>query len=259
MTGDAPIAETAEARAAPVSLRAGTDTFVFDLDDTLYPRGAGLHAQMLSRVIQFIQQLTGWEAADAAALHARYYADYGTSLVGLTRHHGVRPQDFLVFVHDIDLSGLAANDELKAALSALPGRRLVFTNGSAAHAERVLGRLGIADQFEAVCDIAACAYVGKPERAAYDTLLARHNVAPRRAIMFDDRAVNLAVPHGLGMQTVLIGGHGLPEAGDAAHVHFRAETLAPVLAQIVAGASVRPAARPVRFPLHEELDPCTLD
>ncbi len=135
-------------------------------------------------------------------------------------------------MHEIDLTVLAENAELRRALEALPGRRLVFTNGSRAHAERVLARLGIADLFEGVCDIAACDYVGKPERAAYDTMLARHGVAPDRAIMFDDRAVNLAVPHALGMQTVLIGDHGLPETPDAAHVHFHSLALAPVLAQI---------------------------
>lgn len=211
-------------------LRPGTETFVFDLDDTLYPRSAGLHGQMLARVWLFIQEITGCSPEDATALHAHYYETYGTSLVGLQRHHGVKPQDFLAFVHEIDLSGLAESAELRLALEALPGRRLVFTNGSHAHAERVLARLGIADLFEAVCDIAACDFIGKPERAAYETLLARHSVAPARAIMFDDRAVNLAVPHALGMQTVLIGDHGLPERPDAAHVHFHSLTLAPVLA-----------------------------
>lgn len=217
---------------ATFRLRPGTETFVFDLDDTLYPRSAGLHGQMLARVWLFIQDLTGSTPEEAAALHAHYYETYGTSLVGLQRHHAVKPQDFLAFVHEIDLSVLAENAELRLALEALPGRRLVFTNGSHAHAERVLARLGIADLFEGVCDIAACDYIGKPERAAYDTLVARHGVAPERAIMFDDRAVNLAVPHALGMQTVLIGDHGLPETPDAAHVHFHSLALAPVLAQI---------------------------
>lgn len=253
MAARASMPEQDQPRSGAFRLRPDTDIFVFDLDDTLYPRGAGLHAQMLRRVVLFIQELTGCGAEEAAALHARYYADYGTSLVGLQRHHGIRPQDFLDFVHDIDLAALDAGASLGAALAALPGRRLVFTNGSAAHAERVLARLGIADLFEGVCDIAACAYVGKPERAAYDTFLARHGVAPGRAVMFDDRAVNLAVPHAVGMQTVLIGDHGLPDPADADHVHFRADEIASVIADILAAHSKQQEAD---TPTPEELRTC---
>ncbi|MEP9353085.1 pyrimidine 5'-nucleotidase [Xanthobacter sp. KR7-65] len=246
MGGPALAAAVEGADSATFRLRPGTDTFVFDLDDTLYPRAAGLYAQMLARVVLYIQELTGCERDAAVALHARYYEDYGTSLVGLTRHHGVKPQDFLAFVHTIDLSALDVSAELSAALAALPGRRIVFTNGSAAHAERVLGRLGIADLFEGVCDIAACGYVGKPERAAYETLLERHGIVPERSVMFDDRAVNLLIPHALGMQTVLIGDHGLPEPADAAHVHFRADSLMPLLA--LAGGLAVPNDQKINLP-----------
>lgn len=221
-----PAAQAPQTQAEGLRLRPGTDTFVFDLDDTLYPRSAGLHEMMRLRVVRFIQELIGCEAQAAADLHAHYYATYGTSLIGLRRHHGVDPADFLSFVHEIELTTVTPSPELATALAALPGRRLVFTNGSARHAARILDHLGIADLFEAVCDIEACRYIGKPGREAYETMIARHGVVPGRAIMFDDRAVNLAVPHDLGMQTVLIGD---PAPADAPHVHFRATDLAPAL------------------------------
>lgn len=207
----------------PLRLRDEIDTWVFDLDDTLYPRTAGLYEQMHGRVVLFIQGLVGCDAAEAAALHAQYYERYGTSLIGLNKHHGVAPQDFLAFVHDIDITPVGSGAALAAALARLPGRRLVFTNGSVRHARRILTHLGVADLFEAVCDIEACNYVGKPARAAYETLLADHKVDPARSIMFDDRPVNLQVPHALGMQTVLVtGGRQLPGA-DGAHVHGEAQ------------------------------------
>jgi len=145
-------------------LRSGTDVFVFDLDDTLYPRSYGLHEQMRLRVVRFIQGLTGCDAEKAAALHAHYYAIYGAVIVGLVRHHGIKPVDFLDFVHDIDVTSLLPSAELATALVALPGRRLIFTNGPAWHADRVLGRLGVRALFEAVCDIEASGFVAKPAR-----------------------------------------------------------------------------------------------
>ncbi|QRG07773.1 pyrimidine 5'-nucleotidase [Xanthobacter dioxanivorans] len=236
MTQDDPTTQASQTATAGIRLRPDIDTFVFDLDDTLYPHSAGLYEQMRLRVVRFIQELTGCEAQAAADLHAHYYARYGTSLIGLQRHHGVHPSDFLGFVHEIDLAAVGPRAELTAALAALPGRRLVFTNGSARHAARLLDHLGIAGLFDAVCDIEACSYIGKPGREAYETLIDRHAVVPARAIMFDDRAVNLAVPHDLGMQTVLIGDHGLAEMPDhAPHVHFRADDLTPVLQAIGAG------------------------
>lgn len=219
-----------------MKLRPGTDTWIFDLDDTLYLRSSGVHEQMRLRVVRFIQDLIGCDAAAAAALHAEYYERYGTSMGGLTRHHGVRPLDFLEFVHAVDLSVVDAAESLKSAIAALPGRRLVFTNASTAHARRVLSHLQIADLFDDICDIECCGFIGKPEQAAYDVLLARHDIDPERSIFFDDREVNLRIPFQLGMQTVLV-----VDPGDVAaisHAHAFTEDVPRFLAGLLARRDV---------------------
>jgi putative hydrolase of the HAD superfamily len=215
-----------------VKLRPGTDTWIFDLDDTLYLRSSGLHDQMRLRVVRFIQNLIGCDAEAAGALHADYYQRYGTSMVGLARHHGVKPLDFLSFVHAVDLDNVLATETLKDALAALPGRRLIFTNASTAHARRILAHLQVADLFDDICDIELCGFIGKPERAAYETLLARYDVAPERTVFFDDRDVNLRIPFDLGMQTVLVDEQG--DAADFEHVHAQTGDVASFLAGLLA-------------------------
>lgn len=215
-----------------MKLRPGTDTWIFDLDDTLYLRSSGLHEQMRLRVVRFIQDLIGCDEAAAAALHTEYYQRYGTSMVGLARHHGVRPLDFLQFVHAVDIDCLDVNDALKNAIAALPGRRLVFTNASTAHARRILSHLQITELFDGVCDIECCGFIGKPERAAYDVLVARHDIDPERSIFFDDREVNLRVPFQLGMQTVLIVDPG--DAASFSHINASTDEVPRFLAGLLA-------------------------
>jgi len=186
------------------ALARGVDTWIFDLDDTLYPRRSGLYEQMLARVIELIQTTVGVDAEQAGRLHADYYDRYGTSMVGLSRHHGIPPQRFLDFVHQVDLAVIGNGDHLRSPLAALPGRRIVFTNGSRHHTQRVLEQLELTDLFSAICDIEACEFIGKPSRAAYETLLRQHDIEPARAMMFDDRAVNLQIASELGLKTVLV-------------------------------------------------------
>jgi putative hydrolase of the HAD superfamily len=202
----------------------GIDTWIFDLDDTLYPRASGLHEQMLARVIELIQTSTGLDAAQAGRLHADYYDRYGTSMIGLFRHHGVAPQRFLDFVHQVDLVAIGNGDRLRNRLAALPGRRIVFTNGSRRHTQRVLKQLELTELFVAICDIESSNFIGKPARAAYETLLRHHNVEPSRAMMFDDRAVNLRVAFELGLKTVLVDPVGW--SGEEPYVDAVADDLA---------------------------------
>lgn len=215
---------------------AGTpvDTWVFDLDDTLYPASVGLHGRMKQRVVAFIAEALGVPDQRAEAIHLDYYERFGSTLQAMVELHGVPPMRFLDFVHEIELAGLDPDPRLAAALAALPGRRVVFTNSSARHAETILGVLGIADLFEGVCHIEHCGYVGKPQRSAYDYFFAAHGIDPARAAMFEDRPGNLAVSHERGMRTVLI----LPAEGDAAaargalpgHVHAATADLPHFLA-----------------------------
>lgn len=144
----------------------------------------------------------------AAELHSRYYDAYGTSMIGLMRHHDIHPEEFLEFVHQIDLSVLQKEASLAEALARLPGRRIIFTNGSTAHACRVTQELGIRDFFDEIRGIETFGFVGKPDRSVYGMLLDSCGIDPCRAIMFDDREVNLDVPFEIGMRTVLVSEEG---------------------------------------------------
>jgi putative hydrolase of the HAD superfamily len=183
---------------------AGVETWIFDLDNTLYPSQARLWPQVDERITLFLADLFGLDGLSARALQKYYYERYGTTLRGLMDEHLLDPAEFLDFAHQIDLADLAPDPGLGAAIAALPGRKLILTNGSRQHAENVAGKLGIRAHFEDIFDIEAAAYVPKPERAAYDRFLDRHQVDPTKAAMFEDLAKNLVVPDGLGMTTVLV-------------------------------------------------------
>jgi putative hydrolase of the HAD superfamily len=180
------------------------DTWIFDLDNTLYPASCNLFAQVDSRMSEYIAKTLGVPREHARHLQKAYYRQFGTTLAGLMRVHKLPPGPFLEYVHDIDLSVVPELPELVAAIEALPGRRLIFTNGSRRHAENVARRIGALHLFEDICDITALGYVPKPERAAFDGLLRLHGVAPAQAAMFEDMPHNLEVASELGMTTVLV-------------------------------------------------------
>src|SRR5215470_11101633 len=135
--------------------------WVFDLDNTLYPARCNLFAQVDRRIGLFIEGLLGLEQGPARELQKRYFREHGTTLRGLMTHHGIDPRAFLDFVHEIDLAPVPPSPALDAALAALPGRKFIFTNGSVAHADRVMGRLGVAHHFEGIFDIVAADYLPK--------------------------------------------------------------------------------------------------
>lgn len=180
----------------------GIETWVFDLDNTLYPPECRLFDQIDLRMGRFISEHLGIDREAARALQKEYFVAHGTTLSGLMARHGIDPDEFLHYVHDIDVGAIAPAPALGEALSGLEGRRLVFTNGSVAHAERVLERLGIATLFEDIFDIKAADYCPKPQPLAYDRFLARHDVAPARAAMFEDMSRNLAPAAARGMTTI---------------------------------------------------------
>ena len=217
------------------------EAWVFDLDNTLYPAACNLFAQIDRRMGEFIANSFGIPLEEAQTLRETYYHEHGTTLAGLVRLHGVSPHAFLDYVHDIDLSAVAASPELAAAMDALPGRKFVFTNGSGKHAEAVAARLGVLDRFEDIFDIHALEYIHpKPSREAYERFVNAQGVVPHHAAMFDDLPHNLETAHMLGMTTVLVDGlTDHPEhqaiAGWTelpAHIHHRTDALAPFLAAV---------------------------
>ena len=194
------------ARAA-ASVRRGftaTDVWVFDLDNTLYPAECNLFAQVDQRMGSFIAKELGVSFAQARHLQKAYYKQFGTTLSGLMKVHRMAPEPFLDYVHDIDLTCVPELPDLKVAINRLPGRKLIFTNGSRRHAERVAGKLGVLEEFEDICSIETCEFVPKPEAEAFDRMVRHHGFTAKRAAMFEDMPHNLEAPHILGMTTVLV-------------------------------------------------------
>jgi putative hydrolase of the HAD superfamily len=181
-----------------------TAVWIFDLDNTLYPADTRIFAQVDQKMGEFIARFLGVPFAYARHLQKSYYRQFGTTLTGLMKVHKMDPKPFLDYVHDLDLSGLAAQPALAAAIERLPGRKLIFTNGSRAHAERVAGKLGLLPLFEDIFDIVAAGYVPKPVAACYNEFLKAHGVTAATAAMFEDMPHNLEAPHALGMTTVLV-------------------------------------------------------
>ena len=189
---------------APLSAFDRTRAWVFDLDNTLYPSHCNLFAQVDHRMGEYIAKYLGVPYPYARHLQKSYYRQFGTTLSGLMQVHKMEPGPFLDYVHDIDLSPVTKAPLLRAAIARLAGRKLIFTNGSRRHAERVAERLGVLDLFEDICDIAAFGYIPKPEPAAFCIMVRRHGVLPSESAMFDDMPHNLEAPHTLGMTTVLV-------------------------------------------------------
>jgi len=183
---------------------AHVETWVFDLDNTLYPHHLNLWQQVDERIRDYISTFLQVAKEDAFRIQKDYYKRYGTSMRGLMIEHGMKPDDFLDYVHKIDHSPIEPNPALGAALERLVGRKLILTNGTRKHADAVMRRLAVHEHFEDVFDIVAAELAPKPMAQTYDRFLARHGVDPRKAAIFEDLARNLAVPHALGMTTVLV-------------------------------------------------------
>ena len=180
------------------------ETWVFDLDNTLYPHHLNLWQQVDDRIRAFIADYLKVPPDQAFRIQKDYYKRYGTTMRGLMTEHGLDPDVYLDFVHRIDHSPLEPNPALGAALAQLPGRKLILTNGTRKHAEAVMARLAVREHFEDVFDIIAAELEPKPSAKTYERFLARHAVAAPRAAMFEDLARNLEAPHALGMTTVLV-------------------------------------------------------
>lgn len=211
----------------PRNLFAHVETWVFDLDNTLYPPAIRLFDQIEARMTAYVVQTLGVEAEEANRLRRHYWQTHGTTLAGLMREHSIDPVAYLADVHDIDLSAVAPSASLKHALGRLPGRKIVYTNGSREHARRVTAAVGLEGAFDALYGVEDAGYLPKPEARAFATVFALDGVETRRAAMFEDDHRNLEVPHTLGMRTVLVG----PTATHP-HVHHQTEDLAEFLGRL---------------------------
>lgn len=179
---------------------------LFDLDNTLYSPERELFSLIDVRINRYMSEVVGIPAAEVDGLRRRYWAEYGVTLQGLIRHYRVDPEDYLDYVHDVDVaSRLDPDAELRQSLEQLPQRKAVFTNGSTGHAERVLAQLGLRDQFESIFDIRVAQYQPKPFAAPYHQVVAKLGVDARDCVMIEDSLENLRTAKALGMKTVLVG------------------------------------------------------
>lgn len=212
--------------------------WIFDLDNTLYPASNALFAQIEERMAAYMMRVFGLRRSDAQRLRREYWRDHGTTLAGLMRNHRTDPDAFLDEVHRIDFSVLRPDPRLRAAMLTLPGRRIVFTNGTSDYARRVIAALGLDGCFEAVYGIREAFYTPKPLPAAYQRIFGADGLDPRRAAMFEDDPRNLEVPHALGVACVLVGPEARP---DLPHVDFATDDLAGFVSRL--GPLLRAAPR----------------
>jgi putative hydrolase of the HAD superfamily len=204
-------------------------TWVFDLDNTLYPPEARLFDLIEVRMTAWVMDTLGVERAEADRLRVHYWETHGTTLAGLMREHDVDPEPYLVDVHDISMDSLTPDPQLAAHIRALPGRKIVYTNGCAPYAERVLHARGLSGLFDAVYGVEHARFLPKPEKGAFDAIFTQDKLAPHTAAMFEDDPRNLAVPHELGMRTV----HVAPTRAHAPHVQFHTDDLTVFLEQLI--------------------------
>jgi putative hydrolase of the HAD superfamily len=226
------------------------ETWIFDLDNTLYPASCRLFDQVDRNMGAFICEFLKLDPVEARALQKRYLKEFGTTLRGLMINHECPPERFLEAAHAIDYSAVQPDARLADALERLRGRKLIFTNGSVAHAERVLGRLEVGRHFTGIFDIVAAGYLPKPEMAAYEGLIHAYDIDPRRAALIEDLPRNLVPAAELGMTTVLVKTESewAQDAADGDHIHHVTDDL-PAWLQQAAGARAT-AAPPDRSRPH---------
>ncbi len=179
---------------------------LFDLDNTLYSAGQEVFCQIDRRINRYMVEVVGIPPDEVDDLRRSYWKRYGVTMQGLMRHHGIDPEDYLSYVHDIDIDGILRPDpELYRALQSLPLRRAVFTNSSLDHSERVLNALGLNGAFEEIFDIRVAGYLPKPCPEPYHAVLDRLSASASQCIMVDDSPENLRTAKDLGMGTILVG------------------------------------------------------
>ncbi|MEP5729261.1 MAG: pyrimidine 5'-nucleotidase [Sulfitobacter sp.] len=204
------------------------DTWVFDLDNTLYPPQVDLFELIEVRMTAWVMRALKVDQARANFLRGHYWRTHGTTLAGLMREHDIDPEPYLKDVHDIPMDRLTPDPELASRIKALPGRRIVYTNGCAPYAERVLAARGLAGVFDAVYGVEHADFHPKPDRAAFEKVFATDGVVPACAAMFEDDPRNLMVPHELGMRTV----HVAPNQMKAEHIQYHTDDLSHFLDQL---------------------------
>ncbi len=210
--------------------------WVFDLDNTLYPPATRLFDQIEERMVAFVMRTLGTSRSEADKLRHDYWKAHGTTLAGLMANHDIDADDFLVDVHDINFDGLSPDPHLADLIDGLPGRKIVYTNGSAPYAAEVLKARGLDAAFDAIYGVEDAGYTPKPQQAAFERVFAKDGLDPTAAAMFEDDPRNLAAPRAMGMRTILVA----PEPTHAPHIEHHTDDLAGFLRGLPVGRSDAP-------------------
>jgi putative hydrolase of the HAD superfamily len=209
--------------------------WVFDLDDTLYPASSNIMTQVEHRMTQYVAKMLDVPEEVATGIRNDYYRAYGTTLNGLMANHVVDTAEFLDYVHDIDASTIDPTPNLANLITALPGRRIVYTNGSFKHAENILEQLGLTEAFDEIFDVEASGFTPKPHREGFEKFVDHFEIPASETVMFEDSTQNLKTAASLGFTTVWVHDEEealvrkLAESGE--HIHFAADCLATFLSQ----------------------------
>lgn len=212
-----------------------TETWVFDLDNTLYPASSRLFDQVDRKITEFIMQALGLNWDDAYKKQKSFFRQYGTSMRGMMTVHGTSPHEYLDYVHDIDLSSVPNSPTLDTALARLPGRKVIFTNGSTKHAENVTTKLGVRDRFDGIFDIVDSQFTPKPDFGVYEKMVAAFGINPQTSVMVEDMARNLVPAYEMGMKTVWVRSDTdwAKEGSGGDHIHHIVDDLAEWLSDLV--------------------------
>ena len=199
---------------------------IIDLDNTVYPESAGVFRKVDQRINRCLEEKMGFPREEVNPLRAKYYSQYGTTLRGLMIHYKIDPNDYLEYVHDVDLNDLLSkNEKLNRILKKIPQKKVIFTNGSKAHAENVLRKLEIIDNFTNIFDIVAMDYIAKPNPQTYRKVIEKLKVEAVRCIYIDDIEKNIIPAKELGMKTVCVSNDG---SDGKPHVDFVIREIAEI-------------------------------
>ena len=210
------------------------DCWIFDLDNTLYPASSDLFSQVCENMSDYIANTLNMEKAKADKLRYEYWQKYGTSLAGLMQNFKIDPDHFLEVVHDIDFSVLSKDSKLLGALNELPGRKIVYTNGTAQYAREVLKHRGLEDVFDEIYGVENANYIPKPSPEAFKLIFAKANIIYNKSAMFEDEVRNLKAPFDLGLKTILI----CDSPTNETYVDYSVKNLPDFLRQIISSSLI---------------------
>ena len=208
--------------------------WIFDLDNTLYSGDTKVFDQVDKKMSKFISEKLNVSIEEAKKIQKNYFHEYNTTLNGMIKNHKIDADEFLEFVHDVDLDFLKADKPLAQEIANLNGKKLIFTNGSKAHASNVTKRIGIEKLFDGVFDIVESNFIPKPSIEPYKKIIEKYKIEPQYSIFIEDIARNLKPAHKLGMKTVWIKNDEpwAAKFSDSDFIDYKTDNLAKFLKEI---------------------------